>query len=97
MTTPIAAGLVDVTVVRLRCWWFGCEPDYDHPCELSPNYVVRCQRCGASDTNYADRVGDTRHNRLMAWLGYWGFRRWWPERCKDCGNRFGDHDECLPF
>ena len=40
----------------------GCYPDYNHPCELAPNYIVPCKRCGAADTDYADRVGDTREN-----------------------------------
>jgi len=88
-------------VSNFLCWWFGCDPDYDedrdHPCGLSPNYVVPCRRCGAHDTDYADRVGDTRHNRLRHWLRYWLFRRWWPERCCDCGKRFGNHYDCLPF
>lgn len=79
------------------CWWFGCDPDYDHPCELSPNYVVSCKRCGASDTSYSDRVEDTRHQRMVDWLRYWLFRRWSLEKCGDCGRRFGKHEGCLPF
>ena len=79
------------------CWWFGCRPDYEHPCELSPNYLVPCRRCGSRDTTYADRVGDTRHAALVAWLKHWLLRRWMPARCSDCGKRFGEHDKCLPF
>lgn len=96
-TPHVRASRLERLVVRLACWWFGCQPDYNHPCELSPNYVVPCKRCGALDTTYEDRVGVTRHNRLMRWLRYWFFRRWWPERCIDCGKRFGRHDECVPF
>jgi hypothetical protein len=36
-------------------------------------------------------------HRQKAWLRYWLFRRWWPEPCRDCGKRFGHHDDCLPF
>lgn len=100
-STALGGSRLKRLVIRLSCWWFGCDPDYDedrdHPCGLSPNYVVPCKRCGAHDTDYADRVGDTRHNRLMEWLRYWCFRRWWPAPCVDCGKRFGDHSECLPF
>ena len=30
--------------------------------------VSSCGRCGAQDTTYGDRVGDTRHNRAKEWL-----------------------------
>lgn len=69
------------------CWWFGCKADgVDLPCE----------RCG-EPVDYGDLVGDTRHRWFVAWLSYWLFRRWWPERCRDCGKRFGEHKDCLPF
>lgn len=84
-------------MTNLVCWWFGCRPDYDHPGEVAPNYIVPCSRCGAPDTPYADRVGDTRHQHAVDFLRYWGFRRWWPTRCASCGKRFGAHRECLPF
>lgn len=84
-------------LLGLLCWWFGCLPDYDHPCELSPNYVVPCRRCGERDTSYADRVGDTRHAKLIQVLRYWLWRRWMPAKCSDCGKRRGGHDQCLPF
>jgi hypothetical protein len=79
------------------CWWFGCDPDHNDSCSTAPNYVVPCKRCGAPDTAYADRIGDTKHNRTADWLRYWCLRRWWPVRCDCCGKRFGSHDECLPF
>jgi len=81
------------------CFWFGCVPDYEHPCGLSPNYVVPCARCGARDTDYADRVGDTRHARAMGALAYWFWRRWIPAKCPDCQHRLGAHEHCdvLPF
>ena len=84
---------------RLICWWFGCVPDYDaiHYDESGWSDSVPCGRCGAEDTDYGDRVGDTRHNKTMCWFRYWLFRRWWPAKCHDCGNRFGSHSECLPF
>ena len=56
-------GPLEPTVRRLACWWFGCQPDYEairHDCEAVP-----CERCGAPDTTYADRCGDTRHNRTV--------------------------------
>lgn len=82
---------------RLSCWWFGCNPDYEamqHYCKYVP-----CKRCGAHDTPYADRVGDTRHNRAMGWLRYWLWRRWLPTKCPACGSRFEHRSDCdwIPF
>lgn len=79
------------------CWWLGCRPAYDHSCDLSPNYAVPCSRCGAPDTSYADRVGDSRHAAFVRWLHYWLLRRWVPACCGTCGKRYGRHDRCLPF
>ena len=77
---------------RLLCWWFGCV---EHP-QAQYHGGDNCKRCGQW-IEYADRVGDTRHNRLVAKLSYFGFRKWWPSRCGSCGKRFGDHSDCLPF
>lgn len=85
------------TVVLAQCWWFGCLPDYERGDASGADYVVPCHRCKAHDTSYADRVGDTRHNRFMGRVRYWCWRRWWPARCRDCGHRSGDHSQCLPF
>ena len=83
---------------RLICWWFGCVPDYRHPSCQPGSPVVPCLRCGAPDTDYSDCVGDTRHRRMIEGLHdrlLW----WWPEKCPDCGKRFGRHEACdtLPF
>lgn len=90
-------GPLEPTVRRLVCWWHGCQPDYEHPCELAPNYVVPCKRCGAPDTSYADRVGDSRHYRTKQWAWWWLWRKWWPAKCSDCGKRFGNHERCDDF
>lgn len=60
---------------RLVCWWYGCLPDWQ-----AIHYdaeAVSCERCGAPDTSYADRCGDTRHNRAKArgGCGTAGYRR----------------------
>lgn len=82
------------------CWWFGCKPG-----KLSRHYYsdgsgcddyYNCVRCG-NEVDYGDLVGDTRHARFVAALKYWLFRRWFPEKCCDCGKRYGDHKGCLPF
>lgn len=95
MTTPIAAGLVDVTVVRLRCWWYGHE---QHPQDPTPPDEATCMHCG-DYVPYGDMVGDTRHNRTMDWLRYWMWRRWLPEKCPACGARYGHRGNCdgIPF
>jgi hypothetical protein len=82
---------------RIACWWFGCYPDYEamqHDFECVP-----CERCGAPDTTYGDRIGDTLHNRTMDWVRYWLWRRWFPEKCYVCGSRFGHNEGCdgIPF
>jgi len=92
-TPQIAAGPLYRRVVRLRCWWLGCE---QHPQDPAPPDYAMCMRCDAI-VPYGDMVGDTRHNRTMGWLRYWLLRRWWRDKCGDCGKRFGDHGECLPF
>lgn len=80
---------------RLLCWWFGCDPDYS---KVSRELVIPCKRCGATDTSYGDRVGDTRQHRMADGLLRIAilFR---PPKCNDCGKRFGNHDDCdnLPF
>lgn len=87
----------------LMCWWFGCEADYDATYydtgREAWSDAVPCKRCGAADTSYSDRVGDTRHRRAVAWLRYWLFRRWWPARCHECGGRFAHAKDCdgIPF
>ena len=52
---------------RLRCWWFGCQPDYYavyyDTTRDGWSEAVPCKRCGATDTSYGDQVGDTRHRR----------------------------------
>lgn len=67
-------------------------PDYGHP-----YHIVPCKRCGAADTSYADRVGDTRHERFKRFIQYCLHPSWWPMKCVDCGKRFGDHKNCVPF
>lgn len=95
MTTPIAAGPLDRRVVRLRCWWLGCE---QHPQDPAPPDYSLCMHCGDA-VPYGNMVGDTRYNRVMGWLRYWMWRRWMPEKCHACGARYGHRGDCdgLPF
>jgi hypothetical protein len=76
---------------RLVCWWVGCDPDYrafahmDHGGDAVP-----CARCGAADTSYEDRVGDTRHSRLVDWcrrMRWRLFDSWRCHPCPACGQR----------
>ena len=88
---------------RLICWWFGCDPDWDF--YYHTGKIARpCLRCGADDTNYADQVGDTRHNRfkdrLARLIAPLRFRYWFPKPCATCGLRDGHAPTCaddLPF
>lgn len=70
---------------KLRCWWFGCLPDY-RPSSYGFTEAVPCERCGAGDTSYSDRVGDTRHARFMDRL-----RSLFPSRKKV------ENDDDIPF
>ena len=91
---------IKLAVARLWCWWFGCAPYYeamDHGSEAVP-----CERCGAWDTTYSDRVGDTRHARFVeaVRLTWWrAVGRWIPSRCPACGERFKCKSDCdgIPF
>ena len=92
-TAPPVFGPLDRKVMRLACWWFGCE---GHPQDPAPPEYLECVRCG-DIVSYGDMVGDTLHNGTKDWLRYWLFRRWIPAKCGDCGKRFGGHDGCIPF
>lgn len=83
-------------LARPLCWWFGCRPDF----HAQPyGDAVPCDRCGAWDTSYEDRIGYTRHNRLKEWLAYWLWRKWIPVKCRACNQRFGHDPDCdgIPF
>ena len=85
-------------VIRLRCWWFGCEPDYDQIGNVDPDFYT-CQHCGEY-VMYSNLVRDIRHNRFKAWCNYWLYRKWWPTKCDECGRRWRECDcdeECMPF
>lgn len=82
-------------VVRLRCWWFGCEP---HPQDPAPPDEITCMHC-FRNVPYGDMVGDTIHNRTKDGLRYWLWRRWLPAKCPACGARYGHRGDCdgIPF
>lgn len=97
--SPALVGRLEATVRRLACWWFGCWPDYEamrHDCEAIP-----CERCGAADTSYSDRVGDTRHARMVDRLRRLRWRlldSWRPRPCPACGQRKCKPDcDGIPF
>lgn len=77
--------------MKLRCWWFGCRG-------YNPDYDDLCGRCG-QEIPYHDLVGDTRHEYFKFLLKYWFYRKWIPEKCKDCNKRYGRHTDCdeIPF
>lgn len=75
-------------LARLACWWFGCQPFYE--AEHHGSGLIPCERCGAEDTSYADRVGDTRHARMVDQLQRLRWRlldSWRPKPCPACGKR----------
>lgn len=83
-------------MIPLRCWWFGHE---QHPQDSAPVEEARCMHCG-DYVSYADRVGDTRHLRLVDALNRFKWK--WLERtkpCEVCGQRRVCAPECdrIPF
>jgi len=74
------------------CWWFGCKPDNENAVfdtdEYSYGWRTPCMRCHITDVDYADLVGDTKYNRFKTWFNYYLYRKWWPEKCVDCGHRY---------
>lgn len=98
-TSPALVVRLEATVRRLACWWFGCCPDYEamrHDYEAIP-----CERCGAADTSYSDRVGDTRHARMVDRFQRLRWRlldSWRPKPCPACGQRKCKPDcDWIPF
>lgn len=96
------------------CWWFGCRPNYpahpcsddchSHTCICTEDYDDEppCKRCGNDFKSFEDEQWEgTRHEHFVSFFHYWFFRKWWPEKCKYCGVRFGECiDDCvgrLPF
>jgi hypothetical protein len=88
-----SAGQLERRVMRLLCWWFGCEGDPQDP---APPEYLQCRRCSDS-VSYGDMVGDTRHNKFKEFVLYWFWKKWAPDKCIDCGKRYGDHSGCIPF
>jgi len=83
-------------LARLRCWWFGCEPDADDP---APPGQLDCRHCGRN-VPYSDLVGDTRHHRFTQAARYWLFRKWIPGKCPYCRRRWRRCEQSvdhLPF
>lgn len=72
---------------KLACWWFGCWPDFESPGADHAQGVVPCARCGAPDTTYEARIGDSRSHRAAQFISYWLLRRW----------RRRPHPDDLPF
>lgn len=86
---------------RIACWWFGCWPDHE---AMTYDYdgTVPCARCGAADTTYADRCGDTRHARMVDRLRRLRWRlidSWRTRPCPACGKRGKCAADCdgIPF
>jgi len=80
--------------MNIICKFFGCKP-VDNPPPYGP---IPCARCAIEDIGYSDLVGDTPFNRLKE-KALAPFKRLIPNKCFDCGKRFGNHDDCdeLPF
>ena len=79
-------------VAFLLCWWFGHDPEY------TGGSNTYCNRCGLWDIEYNELVTGSRSYKVKQFFIYWLYRRWWPEKCKQCGKRYGcGDDDCVPF
>lgn len=88
--------------MNIKCWWHGHETANHSDHFDGVKFIWVCRRCGA-ELNYADATNDTfwpRKARVKRFIGYWLLRKWWPEKCADCGERFkcdySKHDH-IPF
>lgn len=104
--TNKTASPVEAVVIRFRCWWLGCNPDYSHAMprydddnDYGHSYTLTtpCKRCKKPDISYENLCGDSRKRKFEAFVIYWLYRKWWPRKCHDCKKRFGNHEGCLPF
>jgi len=83
---------------KLKCWWFGCEPDIENITTYLVDYGIRvetkipCKRCKASDIPTSELSDDSRHERAKKFLNYFLFRKWIPQKCEYCGHRYS-HDQ----
>ena len=90
-------------LISLYCWLFGHVPDYSGQIfdadadECDRGWRTPCSRCGKWDIDYHELVTGSRSHKAKMFFVYWLYRRWWPELCRDCGKRRGDHSGCLPF
>lgn len=79
----------------LMCWLFGCEIDFDDYYQIwSDDYFefhrnYRCTKCG-ENYEYPKSQGFIRRIRGL-------FRKLFPLKCCECGKRYCDNDDCLPF
>ena len=80
--------------MKILCWWFGCQPDKEEYQNAPLGYPLACKRCDCLP-DYADLVGDTKHNRFKKNLSYWLFRKWIPAKCEYCGRRWRKCDESI--
>lgn len=93
------AGIYPGWIDRVCCWWFGCRPIY---CVDNDSGTYVCARCGIEGIENmqldAD-AWDSRHDRIIGFMRYWLFRKWWPYKCSTCGKRpcHFQSDDCLPF
>ena len=79
---------------RLVCWAFGHVPCYNAYSE-----PIQCKRCDCGDIPYEELVCDSRYARLIESVRYYGFRKWWPRKCRECGHRWRCDDSVshVPF
>ena len=73
------------------CWAFAHDWEQVYP------DAYLCHHCKRDDLTYDDLVRSGHIISIKEFLGYWCFRKWVPEKCLDCGKRFGNHYNCIPF
>lgn len=76
---------------KIICFIFGHEPEY------TGGNNVHCSRCDLWDIPYHELIEGRRFMKAVLFLKYWLYRKWFPAKCFDCGKRYADHSQCIPF
>lgn len=85
---------------KLICWWIGHRVDSKAFGYDGDEYIWFCHRCERDDVDfYEAAVEPSRYQKVKTSLAHWLFRKWFPEKCKSCGNRYKCNDDIdhIPF
>ena len=105
MTSGLTDLLGETMKLPILCRFFGCKPHYQTKPMTCAQWEaiergdekVSCTRCGLVDCDEVNPQYFSPWDSISGWFVYWFYRRWWPHVCSQCGKRYGDHSDCIPF